>query len=90
MTEIERLQKAILDLHGLESRHTASVPINETFEGKPVWEGFVEVFTVFHHPVARRAYAWSYKNDDGQTQYVAVFRPSIPLSMRFGLMYWRR
>jgi len=72
MTEIERLKKAILDLHSLDSTHVASVPINETFEGKPVWQGVVEIFAVLNHPIARRAYAWSYKNDEGKARYVAI------------------
>ena len=72
MTEIERLQKAIKDLHGCDSTHAASVPVHETFQGKTAWEGVVEVFLMVGHPLASRAYAWSYKTDDGETRYVAI------------------
>ena len=72
MTEIERLQKAIRDLHGCESFHAGSIAVDETFEGKPVWQGIVEVFSVKNHPIAKEAYAWSYKNDPGEKRYVAV------------------
>ena len=76
MTEIERLQKAIRDLHGCDSAHLASIPVLETFVSKTVWEGIVELFTLLDHPKAKEAYAWSYKTDDGQTRHVAVL--SLP------------
>lgn len=72
MTELERLGKAILDLHGCKSKHVESVPIHETFEGKTVWQGIVEVFVLHEHPKAELAYAWSYKDDSGKPHYVAV------------------
>jgi N-acetylglutamate synthase-like GNAT family acetyltransferase len=73
MTEIERLQKAIKDLHGCDSAHAASIPVHETFQGKTAWEGIVEVFMLANHAKGvSRAYAWSYKTDDGETRYVAI------------------
>lgn len=72
MNDPKRLQQAIRDLHGLESEHVESVPINETFQGKPVWQGVVEVFRVRGHPQATYAYAWSYKTDDAELRHVAV------------------
>ncbi len=50
--EIERLQQAIRDLHGLESTHLRSESVRETFRGETVWEGMVEVFAVTGHPKA--------------------------------------
>src|SRR6185295_4618779 len=47
--KIERLGRAIKDLHGFSSTHVQSVPIHETFKGKTVWEGVVEVFQIHHH-----------------------------------------
>ena len=52
--------------------HVQTVAVHETFQGKVVWGGDVEVFLLVKHPRARRAYAWSYKNDVGETRYVAV------------------
>jgi hypothetical protein len=73
MTDIERLQKAIKDLHGCDSEHLLTTPVREIFQGKVVWEGDVEVFQLKNHPsMAILAYAWSYKTDDGETRYVAV------------------
>ena len=36
-----------------------SVPVRETFQGQPAWEGVVHVFDLEGHPKATRAYAWS-------------------------------
>jgi hypothetical protein len=76
MTHVERLQQAIRDLHGLDSEHVESVPVHETFQGKTVWQGTVDVFRVRGHPQAERAYAWSYKADSGEVRHVAVL--SVP------------
>ena len=72
MTETERLQKAIRDLHGLESEYVKSVPVREIFQGKTVREGDVRVFRVRGHPQAQRAYALSYIGEAGETRYLAV------------------
>jgi hypothetical protein len=72
MTEIERLQQTIKDLHDCQSEHVESVPVREVFQGQPVWEGTVEVFRLLDHPQGKQAYAWSYKTDAGKKQYVAV------------------
>jgi hypothetical protein len=72
MTEIEQLEKAIKDLHGLKSDHAGSVAVHEQFEGKTVWQGIVEVFEIKGHPQARFAYAWNYKTDAGEHRSVAV------------------
>jgi hypothetical protein len=64
VTYIEELQDVIKHLHGVESSHVESVPIKETFQGKTVWEGIVEVFALKDHPKAARAYAWAYETDN--------------------------
>lgn len=58
---IEVLKKAILDLHGCDSTWVESVPFKETFQGKVVWDGVVQVFDLKGHPTAARAYAWSHR-----------------------------
>src|SRR5437879_5242712 len=72
MNDLDKLEKAILDLHGCASMHTASIAVHETFQGKTVWQGAVEVFSLPDHPKAKEAYAWSYETDAGETRYVAV------------------
>lgn len=64
MTYIEELRDVIRRLHGVESSHVESVPIKETFQGKTVWEGVVEVFDLVGHPTATRLYAWAHDTDD--------------------------
>jgi len=64
MTYIQELRDVIRRLHGVESMHVESVPIKETFQGKTVWEGIVEVFELYGHPTAKRVYAWSHDTDN--------------------------
>ena len=64
MAHIEDLKDVIRILHGVESAHVTSVPVKEVFNGKTVWEGIVEVFTLHGHPKANTAYAWSHETDD--------------------------
>ena len=54
MTYIEELRDVIRRLHGVESSHVESVPVKETFQGKTVWEGIVEVFELKDHPKAEK------------------------------------
>ena len=61
---IEDLRGVIRRLHGVESKHVESVPVKETFQGKTVWEGIVEVFELKNHPKATRLYAWVHDTND--------------------------
>lgn len=72
MTYIEELREVIRRLHGVDSRHVASVPVKETFQGKTVWEGVVEVFDLIGHPKAQKAYAWAHDADGGKKRHVTV------------------
>lgn len=63
---IRELQDVIRRLHGAEATHVESVPVKETFKGKTVWDGMVEVFELRGHPKANRAYAWAHDTDDPQ------------------------
>ena len=73
-TDVERLRAAIKRLHGCDSAHAASVPDTESFQGHPVWDGVVEVFTLSGHPTTDTCYAWSYQHYDGQERYFAVLK----------------
>ena|SRR2546426_10389706 len=66
MGHIQELQAVITKLHGVESTHIESVPVKETFQGKTVWEGIVEVFDLHGHPKATRVYAWAHETDNPQ------------------------
>jgi hypothetical protein len=58
MNDLGKLKKVILDLHGCDSNHVGSIPVNETFKGKTVWQGVVELFSLPNHPKAKEAFAW--------------------------------
>jgi hypothetical protein len=62
----------ILRLHGVESKHVESVPVKETFQGKTVWEGIVEVFELHGHPKAPRVYVWSHNTDGPEKRHITV------------------
>lgn len=64
MSHISELQDVIRRLHGVESKHVESVPVKETFQGKTVWEGIVEVFELHGHPKAPKVYAWAHDTDN--------------------------
>jgi hypothetical protein len=53
------MDEAIRRLHGGAPVFVQSVPVRESFDGKPVWQGVVHVFDLADHPTATRAYAWS-------------------------------
>jgi len=72
------LQDAIRNLHGCESRHVASVPVTETFEGQTVWDGDVQVFDLIGSAEAHRAYAWSYETEEGRRRFfVVLHKPPV-------------
>jgi hypothetical protein len=62
--DLEELRDVIRHLHGVESKHVESVPVKETFQGKMVWEGIVEVFELIGHPKAPKVYAWANETDN--------------------------
>ena len=61
---LDDLKDVIRRLHGVESSHLETVPVKETFQGKTVWDGDVEVFALHGHPKTNRVYAWSHETDD--------------------------
>jgi hypothetical protein len=56
---LDQLREAVERMHGGTAAFAQSVPVRETFEGKSVWEGVVQIFDLTGHPTATRAYAWS-------------------------------
>jgi hypothetical protein len=66
VTYLDELRDVIRRLHGVESRHIESVPVKETYHGRTVWEGIVEVFELRGHPKAEKVYAWAHETDDPQ------------------------
>ncbi|MGB6484384.1 MAG: hypothetical protein WBE86_12940 [Candidatus Acidiferrales bacterium] len=71
MNHIEELREVIKRFHGVDSRHVESVSVHETFRGKTVWDGVVEVFELIGHPQAARLYAWI-QDADGKKRHFTV------------------
>jgi hypothetical protein len=68
----EALIEAIRNLHGCKAVWVQSVPVKETFQGKTVWEGIVQVFNLFGHPPASSCYAWSHETESGKRKFFVV------------------
>jgi hypothetical protein len=67
----EVLADAIQKGYGCKAVFKETVPIKETFQGKTVWDGEVEVFEV-NHKDTRTCYGWGFDNDKGKTEFVTV------------------
>ena len=85
MSHIEELQRVIHHLHGAEATHRESVPVKETWQGKTIWDGVVEVFDLHGHPKTDTVYAWLHDTGDPErpVQHVTVLHihPALtPLS----------
>jgi len=63
-------QLAVERSTGCPVEHLESVPVVETFRGKTLWQGIVEVFRVTKPP-PERAYGWAVEGKK-ETDYVAV------------------
>lgn len=76
MTVIEELADVIHKLHRVKATHVESVPVHETFQGKTVWDGIVEVFHLDGHPKTDIAYAWLHDTGDPDKpfRHVTVLR----------------
>jgi hypothetical protein len=74
---LAHLQKAIKATHGCESQHVEQVPVRETYQGKTVWEGNVEVFDLIGHAKAKRCYAWAYDVKDGSRTLAVLELPPV-------------
>lgn len=79
MDEIEHLRQSIEALYDCTAAHEAAVPVSEVFQGQPVWEGVVQLFTVQGHPKATRAYAWSspIENSEKRKVYAVLELPPV-------------
>ena len=53
------LKQAVEHMHHCRAQFIEAVPVSESFQGLPVWQGIVHVFELTEHPTATRCYAWS-------------------------------
>ncbi len=75
---IERLKQVIFHLHKSDAEHVESVPVEEIFQGKTIWKGTVEVFTLTNHPKTKRCYGWSHPDGAGNVDERFVTVLEIP------------
>lgn len=74
MNNLTDLKDAVAAMHECDCSHVSTAKVREVFEHEVAWQGEVEVFELTGHPKAETAYAWSYEDDDGEMQYVAVLK----------------
>ena len=74
---ITKIETAIRETNGCDSRHVKSVPVTEIFRGKIVWDGIVEVFDLINHPRAKRAFAWNYREGEEEKTTVVLGIPPV-------------
>lgn len=68
---ISSLQEVVQHLHKCQAVFSQTVPVDEKFDGRTIWKGNVEVFSLSGHPRAKRCFAWLH--DDGKApRYVAL------------------
>jgi hypothetical protein len=68
---LQNLKEAVTALHGCDCMHSGTSRVVEFWEGRKVFDGNVETFTLSAHPKACEAFAWAYNNGT-EPQYVAV------------------
>lgn len=74
--DIDKLRQAVEQRFGCAASHARSEFVMDTFGGKDVWDGTVEIFALSSGDV-RRVYAWSYPQGD-EIRYVTVLaKPPI-------------
>lgn len=73
---IARLQVAVQQLHNCGANYRETVPVQEVFQGRTIWEGDVEVFDLYSHAKAKVCYAWSHMDgkDDKDERFVTVLQ----------------
>ena len=68
---IENIRQAVEAMHNWKAAHERSVPVKEMYGTQTAWEGVVESCALSGHRRAKRAYAWSFQDDD-ETRHIAV------------------
>ncbi len=68
---LQNLKDAVTAMHGCDCEHSGTSRVVEAFEGKIVFDGSVETFTLSAHPQATLAFAWAFE-DQGEPRYLAV------------------
>jgi hypothetical protein len=68
---LERIQNFIQNEYRCRAQHVRSVPVEEKFQERVVFSGYVEVFSI-DHPQAKYCFAWGFRDAEGAESVVAV------------------
>jgi hypothetical protein len=71
---IQNLSDAIAAMHSCRCSYFGSEKVIETFNGKEVWSGDVEIFQIDGHPKAKIAYGWAWKGGGDEIQYIGILK----------------
>ena len=71
------IQSAIQKMSGRESAHLQTVPVKETYAGRLIWEGNVEVFSLLGEGASRRCYVWADGTDGNKITVVLEVPPVV-------------
>lgn len=69
---LRNLERAVTAMHGCPCSHEGTFFVHEMMDGQTVWQGAVELFALEGHPKATRAFAWAYRDAEGEIRYIAV------------------
>ena len=71
---LSALRVAIWNMHQCSAVWERTEHVHESFSGKTVWDGDVEIFTAMQHPKAKRVYAWAHLDGpkDQKSRFVTV------------------
>ncbi len=80
---VEDLHRAVELQRDCRAALAQTIPVRETFQGQPVWEGIVHVLDIEGHPKATRAYAWSspVEGSDSRRFYAVLHMGGIKSSL---------
>jgi hypothetical protein len=78
---LEELKKTVQQRYDRQAEHMQSVPVKEIVEGKIVWEGAVEIFTL-RNAKAKRCYAWGQRKEGGGWEMTTVLEIPPVISPR--------
>jgi hypothetical protein len=70
---IQNLTEAVAALHGCGCSHSGTSRVVEFYQGRKVFEGDIETFTLVGHSKAKEAFAWAFHNGV-EPQYLAVLK----------------
>ena len=77
-SELEKIRSAVREQYGVRCGHLRSEAVAEFFDGDPVWQGIVEVFSAIGARKPVLIYAWAHETENGGRRYVTVLgKPPI-------------